>query len=164
MNSVLWLMRLCLLNIGRPDRRGLCSWRIDDYWPLGRAIEVGAGTSVLLLSAKGLLSASVWPKHSLLPLLTQDCGLLWKIEYLLQFNVFAIPLVASPDRPLSPRGPSQAFILLAVCFWRSHPVLVRNAASSQILFSPGTPRGCQMASQSVIHRTHAQTSEVTASR
>lgn len=78
--------------------------------------EVGAVTSVLLLPAKSPLSASVGPKHSLLLLLRQDCGPLRRMEYLLQFNMFVHLLVASLHRPLSPRGPSRAFILLAVCF------------------------------------------------
>lgn len=164
MNSVLRLMRLCQLNIGRPDRRGLCCWRIDDYWPLGRAERsrghhLGSPAAwkrpfyiqnlfigdfqynkyILLHSVAGnfyFLSKSVGPKHRLLLLLRQDCGPLWNMEYLLQFHMFEPPLVALPDRPLSPRGPSWAFILLAVCFWHGHPVLVSNAASSLILFFP----------------------------
>lgn len=130
MNSVLRLMRLCLLNIGCPDRRGLGCWQIDDYWPLGRSERSLAVTSVPLLPVKGLLSTRAGPQRSLLLLFRQD----W-------LNVF-VPL---PDKPLLPRGPSRAFILLPVCFWHDHPVLVRNAASSPILVSPFTLRGCRMA-------------------
>lgn len=58
MNSVLRLMRLCLLNIGRA-RRGLYFWQIDDYWPLGWAEksekELGSlGRVSALLSARAL--------------------------------------------------------------------------------------------------------------
>lgn len=65
--------------------------------------EFGAVASVLLLSAKGLLDASVSPKSCLFLLFRQwGCRLLLKMESLQLFNVSKTPLGARFDRTLPP--------------------------------------------------------------
>lgn len=65
--------------------------------------EFGAVASVLLLSAKGLLDASVRPKSCLFLLFRQwGCRLLLKMESLQLFNVSKTPLGARFDRTLPP--------------------------------------------------------------